>query len=134
MAHRKDLPMGEQKGLSWINPRYLARASASPADLMLAGAAELLRRWKDGGWDVSVEEVLAVRQTLSAITELLCEDELMPGFMADLTSEGPIERDADERTRKAGHDAARAARELTAALGHVETDPGQLRALVRRGS
>jgi hypothetical protein len=124
--------MGQQNGIGWIAPRHVARSCGSPAELMHAAAAELQRRWADGDYDTSVEEVLEVRRTLTLIAEVL-GDGLMSALMADLAGDAALHDDAGEMTRKAGWEVGSAARQLTTALRHLESDPGQLSSLVRAG-
>lgn len=125
--------MGTATRTGWVNPRYLAKTSGSPAELMLAAARELHERWSDGGWDVSVEELIATRETLALIGELLGNEELMPGFVVALREERAVGEDASERVQKAGWAAEAAARDIQYALGHVASDAALRRALVKRG-
>jgi hypothetical protein len=125
--------MGQRNGIGWINPRYVAKVSGSPAELMLAAATELHARWKDGGWNDTVEDVIAAQQTLALLGELLGDDKLMSAFVVELREAKAVSKDAADRVQKAGWAAGNAARDITYALGHVSTDAGLRKALVERG-
>jgi hypothetical protein len=125
--------MGQRKGSGWINPYLHAAVCGSPAEFMHHGAIELFRRWKDGGRDYSVAEIIEVIETLEVISEVL-GDGMMASYMAKAAKhEIAVSENAGEAVRKVAKDVGRVARDLQRALGHVGSDPGQRKELMRRG-